>query len=257
MKKILLLGLCSFISLFSYSQDEEQTYRPFRFGLKASPNIGWLKPETNGYKYNGLSLGFSYGIMTDIALGTNNYAFSTGIEVAYFGGRVAHPNFVRVDNTSYVGNSAFSYNMQYLNIPLHLKLKTNEIGYLTYFAHFGVDAGMKLKSNANIEHTLAGSVGQFSYSEKKVDVSEHIRLFRPAMCIGIGTEYNISGNTSLLIGASFHNGFANIFNSKKTVYVTDSNGVVQTSPGGLIAITDSKRAHARTNYIALTVGIFF
>ena len=36
--------------------------------------------------------------------------------------------------------------MQYINIPLGLKLKTNEIGYFTFYANLGLDAGINIKA---------------------------------------------------------------------------------------------------------------
>lgn len=256
MKKLSVIIFFLIYSGFVFSQDETDSYRPFRFGLKAEPNIGWLKPETSTYKYKKPALGFAYGIMMDIGLGSNNYALYTGLDVVYFGGTIEYPNYVLVDNIGYIGRSETKYSLQYLNVPLHLKLKTNEIGYLTYFAHMGIDAGIKLKSNASVNNTLSGATSQFEYSEKKIDVSNETKLFRPAMCIGIGAEYNISGNTSFVFGASFHNGFTNIFSKNKVVYKVDNKGNVLTNPVGS-PLKDDKKAHALTNYIALTVGVFF
>lgn len=256
MKKLTAVIFFLFCFLFAFTQEEADTYRPLRFGIKAEPNMGWLKPETSTFKYKKPSLGFAYGIMMDIGLGSNNYALATGLEVVYLGGTIEYPNYVKVDNIGYIGVTEAKYNLQYVNIPLHLKLKTNEIGYLTYFAHMGIDAGVKLKASANVNNLLAGVSSQFEYSEKKIDVSKETKLFRPAMCIGIGTEYNISGNTSVVFGASFHNGFTNVFSKNKVVYNVDNKGNVLLHPSGE-PLKDDKKAHALTNYIALTVGIFF
>jgi len=42
-----------------------------------------------------------------------------------------------INNVFIPRNIDQSYNLKYVEIPLSLKLRTNEIGYLTYYGNFG------------------------------------------------------------------------------------------------------------------------
>ena len=43
-----------------------------------------------------------------------------------------------------------TYKIQYLSIPIGLKLKTNQIGYLTFFTNIGLDPKIVIAGKADI-----------------------------------------------------------------------------------------------------------
>ncbi len=76
MKKIVLLaGICLLISHIAISQ-----IKPFRFGLKLAPNIGWISPDSEDYESDGSVPGFSWGFISDFTI-TENYFVATGFNV--------------------------------------------------------------------------------------------------------------------------------------------------------------------------------
>jgi hypothetical protein len=90
-----------------------------------------------------------------------------------------------------------------MTIPLGLKLKTNEIGYFTYFAHLGlthqINIGARASSSGN--------------NLNKDNVPKEINLLNMSYFFGGGVEYNIGGNTSLMAGILFNNGFIDVLSN--------------------------------------------
>ena len=116
------------------------------------------------------------------------------------------------------GKSETELKLQYVDIPLSLKLRTNEIGYITYLGQIGFDLGINIGAKTAIEVFDAAGNTFFSADDEKI--SDEINLFRAGLVVGAGAEYNISGNTAIVLGLSYHNGFTNIYDfdrSKRTI----------------------------------------
>ena len=47
-----------------------------------------------------------------------------------------------------------------------------------------------------------------------VPVEDEVALLRASMIVGLGIEYNLSGKTALLLGATFNNGLFNVANNR-------------------------------------------
>lgn len=205
----------------------------FRLGLKASPTMAWLKPETEDYNREGIRLGFSYGLLAEFML-AEQYGFATGIQISYMGGKLVFPIEEVVDAELFREKERV-YRLQNLEIPLTLKMKTREIGYNTYFAQFGFGGSINLKSTADdIFYTADGSS---SISRNDIDIGGDIPLLRVSMILGAGTEYSLGGNTSLVAGITFNNGFTNILKGENQV--------------------SGRKQVARSNFLELTLGILF
>jgi long-subunit fatty acid transport protein len=78
-------------------------------------------------------------------------------------------------------------------------------------------------------------VEKFEELEKE-NISDKINLFKASLIVGGGLEYNFSGNTSLLAGITYNNGFTNIAN---------------------FDAVPEKKADLRAHYLELTIGLFF
>lgn len=193
-KRALLVALV-FTALTATAQ------RSFRFGLTGSSGVSWLKPDTKGYSNDGLSISTSYGFMMDLAIaGSENYALSTGFNISDLKGKAAYPNYeaFELGNNSTLNttaNTSGTYKLRYIELPALLKMKTNEIGYFTYFAQIGLLGGVRLRSNFDGKSTATGTTTEKPYDNEPVT---DVRLFRAALAIGGGLEWNLSGNTSLM-----------------------------------------------------------
>ena len=206
MKKIIMLMLITTYSITVAAQDTG-----VRFGLTLSPQLSWMSSGDNGLAGNGSYLGFSYGLLMDVLIPTN-YAFATGLLISYEGGKLTYTDstqFNTFPGVTYPGGTNVDYKIQYLEIPLSMKLRTNQIGYITYFGQFGLQGGIELRSRADIE-TYGSAVGA-----TKINFGKDVTPGNFGLLIGGGLEYEISGKTALLMGLEFNNGFIDVTDNPK------------------------------------------
>jgi len=228
MKKAFLIILLAVLAVNVWAQKSDNK---FHFGIKAQPALAWLNIDADegvSLKSDGLPFGFGYGLITDFGF-ADHYAFSTGLEVVYRGGKIKR------DSKNILGSDSITetkYSLQFVELPITLKLRTNEIGYMTYFFQVGFAPGVAIRTKADVTTTNNGA----SHTKTKVDASDDINEFNMSMIIGAGAEYNISGNTSLLFGLTFNNGFLDLLDD------TQYSGV---------------KVKGTSNFLALTVGIMF
>ncbi len=249
------------------AQESDMDDRKFRFGLHASPNLGWLTPNIQEFDKSGLQsrLGFGYGLMMDLKFSESpNYLFSTGINLTNSGGGLIEAydslNIVAINDSTnlanyYTGNRDRTYRVQYVNIPLLLKMRTNEIGYMNYFAAVGVDLGIRTRAFANDDFTWEQS-GVTPSDVKDVNIQDEMQLFRLGLNLTGGGEFNLSGNTNLYVGISYHNHFTNMFRK------TQENRILEPDADGNPTIVNGaavlgKQKKAVSNYVGLNVGIYF
>lgn len=222
MKKILTGLFLLILSSSAFAQNNTERDYGFRLGLTAYPTIGWVKPETG--KSNGANLGFAYGMLGDFDF-ARNYSFSTGLTITTINGKSTEINprpyaAANADPAPY----DLKYMLQYVEIPLTLKLKTEQIGYMRFYGQFGLsnDFNIGAKQNAELNgKSLAEDAG----------IKKDINFYRAGLIIGGGIEYDIARGSSITTGLTYNNGFTDIS--------SDNNRSV------------------RNHYIAINFGIFF
>lgn len=227
--------------------------RKVRFGLQFTPNISWLKASSAGYKSEGAKFGFSYGLSFEYFM-TKNYLFSTGINLLKVGGKLSYDGVTYEFVNATPVKVKEDFTIKYIEVPLSLKLRTNEIGYLTYFGQFGFKLGFNYKSSAEYEYTSESNTLNVLAPASSNDVSEEINWINLSLVVGAGVEYNISGNTSVALGLTFNNGFINQLDSK--VHELDANGNALIDGDGN-PVLSSKDASANLNYVALNIAVYF
>jgi opacity protein-like surface antigen len=231
MKNIALtLSLILLISANVFSQGYKD-YKSLKLGLKASPNIGWLRPETRNFENDGIRFGFSYGLISDFRL-AENYYVGSGLFITHWGGKLLMPAIEDVNGVETNVTQRRIYNLQYLEIPLTLKLLTNEIGYSTYYGQFGIGVGANI--NAKGEDRFYND--SYVRVDESPDIKSDITFMRVALVIGAGMEYSLAKNASVLVGVEYNNGFTNLLKSKPE---------------------HTSKHSAVTNYFQLTIGIVF
>lgn len=278
MKKTLLMGLAIFGFTMSKAQDDAD--KKFRFGLKLTPSINWLKiDDEKRFSKGGSVIKFGYGLMTEFKLAGAAW-FSTGFQIDYDGGKINY-NPTTSGNVSFVSNAGYYYNdndgflevekigstdtatlkrydsyvltnrtykSTYLTLPINLRLKTKEIGYLTYYGNIGLLASIHLKSKANDEVFKNGSTS-ISQSED-LNISKDMGFSKFGFNIGGGVEFNLSGTTSFIAGINWIQGFSN--------YVKGDSKYTADIPK---TFTENKWTRLSqkftTQSIALTVGVLF
>lgn len=254
MKKISLISLVIgllFIGKTTFAQDSE--YKAFHFGLKVSPALSWFMPDNKKFSNAGSKIGFGYGLMAEFGF-SKNYAFSTGLEILNSGGKLNFPTtpdnayYTKPTETDTFLLSKRIYWLRYVNIPLHLKLKTNQIGSMTYFGEFGFDASILWKARANDDGNF---LSQSATTRQDVDIAKDVNFIRLALNVGLGAEYNLSGSTSLVFSVNYNNGFTNALKkNSKDLFLYNSYDSDRKKTLPLIQ-------NAVFNYVGLTVGVLF
>ena len=167
-----------------------------QFGIFFDPQVTWMSSDNNEITSNGSRVGFNFGLTLHNFF-RENYAFSTGISLNFAGGKLRHQDstYFRVQEMvdTLLPGTTITYKLQYLNIPVGLTLKTNEIGYMTYFAQLGFDLQFNLKA-----------VGDESNGFEDERINEEVNLFGLGYHFGIGLEYSLGGNTALVVGLCFN-----------------------------------------------------
>jgi hypothetical protein len=229
----------------------DQSFKKFRFGLNFNPLMSWIKPDNKYLKDTGNELGFTYGLMTDFSF-SPNYSISTGVQINNIGGNVSQPYVLTKNNSFYQATKETEYKFKRIEIPVTFKLRTNAIGWLVYYGKFGLSTNFRFQAKSDNILTATVNGEQVVDTDNKVDEIKNTALVGLAMIIGGGVEYNISGNTNLMVGLTFHNGFTNIFDY--TMLELDKNGKVDISGN---AIQSGEKAKGIMNYVSLDLGVFF
>jgi len=217
-KKSSLLLLILFNASLVFAQSS------LRLGVNLDPMASWLSAKTNRIDKDGTRPGISGGLMVEYYFHPN-YGLVTGLNLGVQGGSLLYEDPVSIstgDNSSVAleAGSTVVYSLSYISIPVGLKLKTNEIGYFTYFAQLGFNQQINIGSRAS-------STGN---GLNKDNVPKETNLLNMSYFFGGGAEYNVGGQTSLLAGIFFNNGFVDVLsnNDHKAVlnYLTIRVGVL-------------------------------
>jgi len=245
MKNLFLLITLLTAVLFTKAQDSARAdVDPnFHFGMKGSLGLAWLRSDTKTVEGDGSIFRASYGFIADFKF-AQNYAFSTGVDINYKGGKLKRQvDTQQNDSTLLTQVYEQRTRVTYVEIPLTVRLKTNQIGYVKYYLQVGLAPGFNVKASYDAVIDQETKVNVAIVNNEKVeledeDLSKDINFFNMSMIIGAGIEYNLTGTTNLITGITFSNGFLDI--SEK-----DSDDPV---------LNDSK---LNSNMISLNVGILF
>ncbi len=173
-----------------------------KFGIHADPVISWFSSDMDSVRNDGARSGFNFGISLYRYFGPN-YAISTGINIISAGGRLVTRNTTTFDLTTGIdpvvpANTPIVYKIQYLSIPIGLKLQTNQIGYITFFTDLGIDPKLVIGKKVDIDNL----------EDQKAP--GEIKTFNISYHVIAGIEYAIGGNTAIVLGLGFDNNFADI-----------------------------------------------
>ena len=242
---ITALLIVLFASTNSFSQ-----YGDFRFGFQASPMFSWASTSENYILPQGNFLGLRLGAVGEYYF-RENYAITGGLGFAFnTGGRLRHdfPGTYWTDTEKGPGLDSLSagvqlkYNLQYVEIPIGLKMRTKEFGYLRYFAEIPM---FTIGFNTESRGSISGNTFVDKPSEvKDLNISDEINAIALSWGLGGGVEYNVSSTTSIVGGLYYNTTFTD---------VTTDNGVTFHSSRGTL------KNKEKTNIQSITIrlGVIF
>lgn len=199
MKKLLLSLFFVCTSLLMFAQ-EGDTFKGFKLGLTAHPNFGYMKSDMQGVKSNGLRAGFTYGLIGDFAF-AENYTFSTGLKMTTINGQTETKNLIE--------DFQSIYKLQYIEIPLEIKLFTNQKQGMRFFGEFGLGNAINVKARQDIK-----PADNTIMAKENIDIGDDIAAYRGSIIIGGGAEFALGGKTKMSTGLTFDNGFTNVLTKK-------------------------------------------
>lgn len=186
MRSFIICSVFIFFSITTYSQK-------VKLGIQFSPGISVNRLQSESLdtyiNTDGSKLKFRFGPIADFAL-TETYFFTTGILFATKSVAIAYNDDINPNI------QAEEYYLQYLQIPIALKMYTNEIMLDTrIYVSMGVMAEINIGEKQAINYA----------SPLIIDFS----LFDTSLLLGAGIEYNIGTNTTIYGGFSYNRGLLN------------------------------------------------
>ena len=250
--------LVAFLAAFSLFFSTKSTAQDFKMGLAISPNTAWMVSTDYDHETLGVKVNFGFEFVADV-LFSENYALGLGVNVFNTGGDVRYL-VEDPEDDDYLMNVDRTYSLQYVELPLTFKMRTNEIGYTTVFGRFGLGLGMNIKAEADesrYRSYLEGSEGISAYDgvvpiSERIPIDSDVKLFRASMIIGGGIERTLSGSTALVVGLNYNASFTNSHKDVQLINVDSSQSPVVLSND---VSTGEMKGH--DSFISLSVGILF
>lgn len=217
-----------------HAQDDNSV----RFGIKLAPNMSWIRSDTKGFESDGSAVGYTFGLLSEFPIGAaGKYRFATGLFLNSIGGKYTNKFSFEASGITTAYTNTTTLHLRYVELPLTIKMMTNEIGYMRYYGQIGVSAAANVRSKADTESVSVVNGVSTTTSLDDVDVKDVTSPFKAAIVIGGGLEYNFSGSTALLAGITYNNALTHLLEKD--------------------AFEGQEKAKAYADYLELTIGVFF
>jgi hypothetical protein len=181
MKKLNFLPLFFLLFSFSFTQNLTDNLKNTRMGLYVSPTLNFVQTDSEQTETNSKP-GIVYGYTIEMSL-NENHRLESGLAISYKGGGIEEMNAQGAQHSD--------YKIQYITLPIFIKMRSREIGYFNYFARIGPSINFKIRE-------MISSNEDKSTKLALVDIS-----------IFLGAEYSLGGETSIEGSIFFNNSITN------------------------------------------------
>ena len=238
--------------------------KPFRFGAYVAPTISWMRSTSktdDAKKYqitnDGSKVGFTYGIMAEYYF-ADNYAIVSGLQMNMGGGKMTIDRVATDSVTNTIDKAAMQYNINYLEIPLAIKLRTDPVSNFRFFGQAGLTLGINVGKKAAYTVDYYDNSGNFKTVTKEKDklttsgtIAASVAPILLSMQIGAGLEYPFTDKIAGYFGIFFNNGFVPdaTYPNNFELYDASNNKIAVNN--------DFKDGNVRFNNFAFRFGIFF
>lgn len=245
-----------------------QAQNDIRFGFQVSPNLTWLSSSDNTINGDGTNLGLRLGVMGEYYF-AERYAITGGLGFAFGqGGSLKHDTggnfFIESDLSNPNLNEGdkplddgvvLGYKIQYIEIPIGLKMRTDEIGYFRYFAEIPVfSLSFRAQSRGSI---LGQSIDGTQIDEEELDINKDVTPINFSWGLGGGVEYSITSNAVLVAGLYYNNNFIDMTDNGANKAFELINGGDPTTPFDDEYETTSEDSNVKMGSITLRIGVLF
>src|SRR6478609_2714905 len=169
-----------------------------KLGLRLAPQLTWSKPDNKVTSTNGTRVNAAYGLMIDYYF-TDNYAIGTEFSLQSMGTnmQIDQSKFTNISshgvNYPSTGDLKYDYRLKYIQVPVILKMRTKEIGYMRYYAEFGF--GISFLTRAKADVSMGTTFKKENININEPDKEDEFRL--------APTDYDTRANsirTGLIMG---------------------------------------------------------
>ncbi len=221
------------------------TAQDLHFGFQLSPSFTWLGTDNTRINGTGSALGMKLGLVVENRF-SEAYSISSGIGFHFNTGgavRFALPGKLwrnswgdfdtppKAPLDTFPKDSRLRYSINYLEIPIGLKMRTPETGnHIRWFAEPQIILGIRTGAKGSI--TSADPIPE----QEKIPIKGEVAGAMLSWGIGAGGEYIISNNTAIVVGLYYQNGFTDITKDGSSVMFdpTLSGGVREDNSRGII-----------------------
>jgi hypothetical protein len=197
MKRLILSVLIVAIAVSGFSQ------KHIRLSFIGSPSIDWMSSNNTESKSQKISLGYDFGLSGDYYLSEDErYCFTTGLQISNLGGELTYRtgSDFQFSGSTLPNLSQIKYHLRYVEVPLGIKLKTDEFHRVRYWGMFGISPMVNISAKGDSNNgTLY-----------KTNITDEVNLFNLGMNIGLGFDFDLGGNNSVTAGLIFQNGLLDV-----------------------------------------------
>lgn len=212
MKRLTAKILCVALVLFPSVTGLQAQDKPLRIGFQTSPVFSWVSNKEDLILKNGGNFGLKLGATADFNI-KDNMALTLGLNIAFHeGGEFLYEiggNYLPLSELSdpllntgdkpLPDKTRIRYNLQYVEFPFGLKFRSEEHGYIRYFAEVpSFSLSFLTRGRGDIQTPDALYQQENLYPDLV-----NLNLF---WGLGAGVEYSISQNNALIGGIFFQKG---------------------------------------------------
>ncbi|MEX0988338.1 MAG: outer membrane beta-barrel protein [Bacteroidales bacterium] len=172
-------------------------------GIHMEPQFAWISSDEGAVINDGTIFNLNTGVEFDLFF-MPNYAFTFGLDFNNQGGKMIYSDSIAFQQTNGTlevpAGISVKHNLQYLGVPLGLKLTTTELGYTTFFIHGGLAPLFNLKASTSSD--------ELGYVRE--NIKPEIHAFTMNYFIAAGIEYRLAGNTAIVTGVKWSSGFNDV-----------------------------------------------
>ena len=201
-----------FLALFTVAATAGTAAAQVEIGLQLTPSITSLRADSptsgagHSFKSDGSKLNFGGGLVVDYFIG-ENYAINTGLFISGKGGKISYTETQAGGNASPSYQVQQNFTTQYLELPVGLKLFTNEVttDVRVYF-QANISAAVPIGTRINGDKYYKDAALDANSGDYETKAGDHVFFIDSNASLGFGAEYQLAKTTKVFGGFSYHRG---------------------------------------------------
>jgi hypothetical protein len=239
MKKLISLFCFISLSVFTFAQNDTKiepietgsadafNFKEYRVSVSATPLISWMRTDTRNISSGGARFGIGGGLLAEKNF-NKNLAVGTGLFVTQMGGRINYDSLQPTISNTVFRDVEYTYKTRYVDIPLLVRLRTDEFGYNRVYFEAGLGLSFLWSARADLNKEVfrddRGGNTDRNVNENREDFNaansvvfeDNIIFIRVPLYVGAGWEYAISTNTVAFAGIRYSAGLFDAMRAENT-----------------------------------------